>query len=409
MKIANSYVNMASSHALETQISMKKASIEVQAKDGEKVKSGVAAIYKGSGVSAVAAMEQYSAQEKFAEAEVAEQPARHSARRTPGFESCPLSGAFEFHMDEMQELKVKLLNKMLEALGGKARIEPVRIEGLRDADALDLRGETARAAGFRAQSFSVSAFSAAFSASSLSFTADRSSPGGAAGTTSAGTLWQRVDAVSVERSEREYTTFQSNGYALTEDGRSINFGVEVEMSRAFTSRFDAISSKQFVLTDPLVINLGSNMTSVGDAKFRFDLDADGKEEEISFAGEGSGFLALDADGNGKIDDGSELFGTKSGDGFADLAAHDSDGNGWIDENDPVYSKLRVWVKDADGGDRLLDLKEADVGAIYLGSAGTEFSLNDASTNETNAVIRKTGVYLKESGGAGTLSHVDLRC
>lgn len=120
-------------------------------------------------------------------------------------------------------------------------------------------------------------------------------------------------------------------------------------------------------------------------------------------------MALDANGNGVIDDGNELFGTRSGNGFADLAAYDGDGNGWIDENDDVYSKLRVWVKDADGGDRLLDLKEANVGAIYLGSADTEFSLKDAATNETNAVLRRTGVYLKETGEAGTLSHVDLRC
>ncbi|MBR4211192.1 MAG: hypothetical protein IKR84_02235, partial [Oscillibacter sp.] len=64
--------------------------------------------------------------------------------------------------------------------------------------------------------------------------------------------------------------------------------------------------------------------------------------------------------------------------------------------------------DAQGNDKLMGLKEANVGAIYLGSADTEFSLKDAD-NETNGVIRKTGVYLKETGGAGTLSHVDLRC
>ena len=52
-------------------------------------------------------------------------------------------------------------------------------------------------------------------------------------------------------------------------------------------------------------------------------------------GKGSGFLALDKDGNGKIDDGNELFGTKSSDGFGDLREYDSDGSGWIDENDEI--------------------------------------------------------------------------
>ncbi len=40
----------------------------------------------------------------------------------------------------------------------------------------------------------------------------------------------------------------------------------------------------------------------------------------------------------KINDGSELFGTSSGDGFKDLATYDEDENGWIDENDSIFSK-----------------------------------------------------------------------
>lgn len=52
-------------------------------------------------------------------------------------------------------------------------------------------------------------------------------------------------------------------------------------------------------------------------------------------------------------------------------------------------------------------KDADVGAIYLGNADTQYSFKDESLN-TQAVLRKTGVYLKESTGkVGTVSHVDL--
>ena len=67
----------------------------------------------------------------------------------------------------------------------------------------------------------------------------------------------------------------------------------------------------------------------------------------------------------------------------------------------------VWTKDENGQDKLLDLKKADVGAIYLGNADTQFSLKDEDNN-LHGEIRKTGVYLKESTGAvGTLNHVDL--
>ncbi len=405
MKIASSQVAMASSHELETNVSVKKASLEVRAENGAQAKKTVAAIYESTGMSAVSAMEHYR-EEYFKKAEkptLSGQPEHGAQHRPPeltlGMRTEPIS----FEISDEDEMKISLLRKLLEALNGK--------KGERYGDFLDLRGGAAREASARSQRFSVSTFSVSVSASALLAArgAAREFSGGGTLTPSGGTLWQRVNAVSTERSEREHTAFRSKGLAVTEDGRSISFNVEVAMSRSFTERFDALSSEQFVLTDPLVINLDSNTTSVSDMKFSFDLDGDGEQENISFAGKGSGFLALDRDGNGKIDDGSELFGTKSGDGFADLAAYDSDGNGWIDENDDVYAKLRVWVKDADGGDRLLDLKKADVGAIYLGSADTEFSLKDAATNETEAVIRKTGVYLKESGGAGTVSHVDLRC
>ena len=63
-------------------------------------------------------------------------------------------------------------------------------------------------------------------------------------------------------------------------------------------------------------------------------------------------------------------------------------------------------KDEDGNDVLIDLKKADVGAIYLGNADTEFALKDDEHN-TNAIIRKTGIFLKESGGVGTVQHLDL--
>lgn len=232
--------------------------------------------------------------------------------------------------------------------------------------------------------------------------------GSASGVSSgAATTWIRHTEKSGYVLEQENTSFSATGIAKTADGREIEFGVELNMSRGFAGSFFSSKDEEVVLTDPLVINLDSSMANVSDQKFFFDLDADGKKEEISSLGSGSGFLTYDKNGDGIINDGSELFGTKSGDGFADLARYDQDGNGWIDENDSIFDNLKVWVKNEDGTDRLLSLKEADVGAIYLGSADTQFHLNNAYTNQTNAVIQKTGVFLKESGGAGTVQHVDL--
>ena len=209
-------------------------------------------------------------------------------------------------------------------------------------------------------------------------------------------------------SETEETGFHANGRACTEDGRTIDFNINILMSRSYMEYMNvSIPTMADALCDPLVVNIGSDTADVRDQTFKFDLDADGTEDEISMLGKGSGFLALDKNGDGKINDGSELFGTKSGDGFGDLREYDSDGNGWIDENDDVFSKLKVWCKDENGKDILMDLKEADIGAIFLGEQQTEFSLGGAD-GYRDGVIRSTGVFLREStGAAGTVQHVDL--
>ncbi|MGN0342557.1 MAG: hypothetical protein ACI4DO_07170 [Roseburia sp.] len=208
--------------------------------------------------------------------------------------------------------------------------------------------------------------------------------------------------------EAEATSFSTKGTVVTSDGRSIDFQIDVAMSRSFTSyaseHWDFGAPR---MTDPLVINLDTPAACVSDQKFYFDLDADGHEEYISMLTGGSGYLALDKNNDGTINDGSELFGTSSGDGFADLAAYDSDGNGWIDEADPIFNQLLIWRKNADGSDSLCGIGQAGIGAIYLGSTNTEFSLNSLQDNQVNANIRRTGIFLYENGGAGTIQHVDL--
>lgn len=160
------------------------------------------------------------------------------------------------------------------------------------------------------------------------------------------------------------------------------------------------------MLDPLVINLKSTSAGLSEEKFNFDLDADGKTEQVSFLSQGSGFIALDINNDGTINDGNELFGTRTGDGFVELAAYDGDNNGWIDENDSIYEKLCIWTKDENGNDQLFALGQKGIGAIYLGNVDTNYSLKN-SNNDTDGQIMKTGIYLHEGGYAGTIQHVDI--
>ena len=220
--------------------------------------------------------------------------------------------------------------------------------------------------------------------------------------------WQMVTTEQLYTyQETESTTFSTQGKVVTADGREIEFGVEVGMSRSFYQEvYQKSVGLEQRMCDPLVINFDGDVANVSDQKFYFDLDCDGKEDEISTLGSGSGFLALDINGDGKINDGSELFGTSSGDGFFDLSKYDTDGNGWIDEADEIFDRLQIWVPSEDGEGTVYKLKDMGVGAICLQNVSTDFSLQGES-GALNGAIRRSGIFLMESGDVGTIQHVDL--
>lgn len=211
----------------------------------------------------------------------------------------------------------------------------------------------------------------------------------------------------VYEQETQSVSFSSKGNVTTADGRSIDFNIDVAMTSSFERYYRSEGVAITNMCDPLVLNFSGDVADLSDQKFTFDLDCDGEAEQISMLKGGNGFLALDKNGDGIINDGAELFGTKSGDGFADLAQYDLDGNGWIDENDDIFESLKVWYKDEDGEDKLLNLKESGVGAIYLGSAVTDYNLRSTDTFEVNGAIRKMGLFLYENATIGTMVHLDI--
>lgn len=211
---------------------------------------------------------------------------------------------------------------------------------------------------------------------------------------------------SVAYSESESTSFSAAGVVRTADGAEIRFELGFTMSRSYSeSASVSVRAGDQRVKDPLVLDFGGSSAALSDVRFEFDLNGDGSKEMLPMIS-GSGFLAFDRNGNGRIDDGRELFGPTSGDGFAELAALDSDGNGWIDESDAAWSQLRVWQPDAEGKGRVQALNEAGIGAFYLGRVDTRFSVNNAA-NETQALMRASSVYLREDGSAGTVSQIDL--
>lgn len=281
-------------------------------------------------------------------------------------------------VDNIGDLKVTLLRLLVEQLTGR-RVDLFDAASLQDSDAATPPPELAEAAA--------------------SQPLPQGGDSGRAG-------WGVTYSLEEIHYESEATRFTAQGIVHTADGKEIKLTLELDMSREFLSHTSLSVRAGDALKDPLVINFNGSAAQLAQTTFKFDLDADGRADAMRFVAPGSGLLALDHNGDGKINDGSELFGAISGNGFADLAKHDDDGNGWIDENDAVFDRLRIWTRNDDGGERLQGLLQHGVGALYLGNADTPFALKDTS-NTLQGAIRASGLYLGENGNAGTLQQIDL--
>lgn len=211
--------------------------------------------------------------------------------------------------------------------------------------------------------------------------------------------WQRTVTECISESER--TSVCGSGTVKTADGRSIAFDYSLDLARDYSSRKTTSESASVQLRDPLVLSFDGNSCELTEERMAFDLNGDGTLEEIPGLGASSGFLVFDRNGNGKADNGSELFGVASGNGFADLSQLDSDHNGWIDEGDSAWNQLAIW-----SGDQFGSLASRGVGALYTAAVDAPFSLKTAD-NELLGQIRSAGLYLSEAGAAGSLQQVDL--
>ncbi|WP_186400864.1 calcium-binding protein [Stappia sp. P2PMeth1] len=172
---------------------------------------------------------------------------------------------------------------------------------------------------------------------------------------------------------------------------------------------EVVNGAYFGGTDPLVLDLdgdGLELTALASSTTTmFDMDGDGFLERTGWVHSDDGLLSLDVNGNGAIDDISELFGSGSTSGFAELADHDLNGDGVIDADDAVYSDLRVWRDFNQDGvsseNELFSLEDLGIASISLSATA------DGSSNALNTVAR-TGTFTRTDGSTGTIGDVEFR-
>lgn len=201
--------------------------------------------------------------------------------------------------------------------------------------------------------------------------------------------------------EAESCEFSASGNVCLADGSQRQFNVEFEFQRSEETTLTSTRS----LMDPLVIDSAVPRAALSGSSIEFDLNQDGKLEQMRMPDQGSAYLFLDRNRNGRADDGGELFGPETGNGFAELARLDSDHNGWIDSADAAFADLKLWSTGEHGQQRVRAVAEAGIGAFATTATETPFQLKE--NGATLGRMRSSSVWLGETGGAGTIRQIDL--
>ncbi|MFA5952838.1 MAG: S8 family serine peptidase, partial [Hyphomicrobium sp.] len=159
--------------------------------------------------------------------------------------------------------------------------------------------------------------------------------------------------------------------------------------------------------DPIVLDGNSDGVRLGALGAGFDLDADGTPERISWAAPTDPLLAMDVNRDGRINNGSELFGV-AGDGAQPaLSTLDANGDGRLDAGDAAWSELKIWTdrnQDAyASAGELEGLADIGIAAIDLtpvtGSVAGQSSVSGVVATFTDGSTRTLwDVDLRPSGG-----------
>ena len=175
---------------------------------------------------------------------------------------------------------------------------------------------------------------------------------------------------------------------------------------------------------PIVIDLDGNgihtISRAADTSAGFDLFGNGNAVRSGWISGSDGFLAVDKNGNGKIDSISELFGGNAkGAGFANLASFDSNGDGLVNSLDANFGQLMIWRDTnsnhvTDAGE-LISLAQA--GVTRLTVAYTELPFIDAQDNlhlerstatlASGAEVAMTDVYFNVAAADAKAAGVKL--
>lgn len=165
--------------------------------------------------------------------------------------------------------------------------------------------------------------------------------------------------------------------------------------------------RQLPRQSPLVIDLdgdGLEFINLNDSNAYFDLNGDGFATRTAWLNSDDGFLTLDKNGDGQINDISELFSSPEESMYQALSVFNTNAEGVIDKHDSCFADLQIWQdKNGDGisqANELRSLYETGIESISLDPPNTKSQKGDAVIAQQGSFVwsAKVGGQAIESTG-----------
>jgi Ca2+-binding RTX toxin-like protein len=155
---------------------------------------------------------------------------------------------------------------------------------------------------------------------------------------------------------------------------------------------------------PLVLDLNHNgfidtVNLESTAAVHFDHNQDTFAEATAWIGSGDGFLAIDLNNDGIVNNGSELFGDQTGqvNGFQTLSQYDSNGDRLITAEDAAWHQLRVWIDSYSDGhseeSELYSMSDLGITQFDLSYSNVDLNSNGNTIKETSSFLQNGNIHI----------------
>jgi len=231
------------------------------------------------------------------------------------------------------------------------------------------------------------------------------------------------DNITVTNSnvELQYLSYQVQGQFSLND-QNITLDYQFDLSSKYASK-TTITTTAAALKDPLIIQFGAQGIGEINGETELDINNDKNLNSLPIFSGDVGYLVFDKNDNKTVDNGSELFGPTSNNGFSELAQLDSNNNGFFDSQDNAYQRVYIWQPQQDNSSNntsniipkkgnnnqqeLVSLAHAGVSAIYLDAIDTPFNFRNQNGDIT-AQLRQSSFAITDNNQAVGIHQIDVQ-